>query len=41
MASAIIQDAKRTAREYTFEHFKAMVYLITGGLDFTKVNPAC
>lgn len=39
--NSVIQAAKRKARGYKFEHFKTMVYLITGRLDFSKVNPAC
>ncbi len=39
--NSVIQAAKRKARGYKLEHFKTMVYLITGGLDFNKVNPAC
>jgi len=39
--NSVVQAAKRKARGYKFEHFKTMVYLITGGLDFGKVNPAC
>ena len=38
--NSIVQAAKRKARGYKFKHFKTIVYLITGGLDFSKVNPA-
>ena len=39
--NSVVQAAKRKARGYKFKHFKTIVYLITGGLDFNKVNPAC
>jgi transposase len=39
--NSVVQAAKRKARGYKFEHFKTIVYLITGGLDFSKVNLAC
>lgn len=39
--NSVVQAAKRRARGYKFKHFKTIVYLITGGLDFSKVNPAC
>lgn len=39
--NSVVQAAKRKARGYKFEHFKTIAYLITGGLDFSKVNPAC
>jgi transposase len=32
---------KRRARGYKFKHFRTIVYLITGGLDFSKVSSAC
>jgi transposase len=38
--NSVVQAAKRKARGYKFKHFKTIVYLITGGLDFGKVNPA-
>lgn len=38
--NSVVQAAKRRARGYKFKHFKTIVYLITGGLDFGKVNPA-
>ena len=38
--NSIVQAAKRKARGYKFKHFKTIVYLITGGLDFSKVNSA-
>ena len=37
--NSIIQAAKRKARGYKIEHFKVMAYLLTGNLDFHKVNP--
>ena len=36
--NSVVQAAKRKARGYKFKHFKTIVYLITGGLDFSKVN---
>ena len=39
--NSVVQAAKRKARGYKFKHFKTIVYLITGGLDFSRVNPAC
>lgn len=39
--NSVVQAAKRKARGYKFKHFKTIVYLITGGLDFSKLNPAC
>lgn len=39
--NSVVQAAKRKARGYKFKHFKTIVYLITGGLDFSKVNAAC
>jgi len=39
--NSVVQAAKRKARGYKIKHFRTMVYLITGGLDFSKINPAC
>ena len=39
--NSVVQAAKRRARGYKFKHFRTIVYLITGGLNFSKVNPAC
>jgi transposase len=39
--NSVVQAAKRKARGYKFKHFKTIVYLITGGLNFSKVNSAC
>jgi transposase len=39
--NSVVQAAKRKARGYKFKHFKTIVYLITGGLDFSKLNTAC
>lgn len=36
--NSVLQAAKRKARGYKFKHFKTIAYLITGGLDFSKVN---
>jgi transposase len=37
--NSIVQAAKAKARGYnTFKHFKNIIYLITGNLDFRKVN---
>ena len=38
--NSIVQAAKRKARGYKSKHFKTITYLITGGLDFNKINPA-
>ena len=37
--NSVIQAAKRKARGYKFEHFKTMVYLLTGKLNFSLINP--
>ena len=37
--NSVVQAAKRKARGYKFRHFKTIAYLITGKLDFSKVNP--
>ena len=37
--NSVIQAAKRKARGYKSNHFKTIIYLITGGLDFTTLNP--
>jgi transposase len=38
--NSIVQAAKAKARGYnTFKHFKNIIYLITGHLDFSKINP--
>ncbi len=39
--NSVVQAAKKKARGYKFKHFRTIVYLITGGLDFSKVNSAC
>lgn len=39
--NSVIQAAKRKARGYKKPHFKIIVYLLTGKLDFTKVNRLC
>ncbi|WP_422136767.1 ISL3 family transposase [Endozoicomonas sp. ALD040] len=39
--NSVIQAAKRKAREYKKPHFKIMVYLLTGKLDFSRVSEAC
>ena len=39
--NSVIQAAKRKARGYKKPHFKTMVYLLTGKLDFTRVNKSC
>jgi len=40
--NSIIQAAKAKAKGYaTFKHFKNIIYLITGNLDFSKINPKC
>lgn len=37
--NSIVQAAKRKARGYKTKHMKTIAYLITGGLDFAKLNP--
>lgn len=37
--NSIIQAAKRKARGYKSEHFKAMAYLLTGKLNLQQFNP--
>ena len=37
--NSVVQAAKRKARGYKLKHFKTIAYLVTGNLDFTKVNP--
>jgi transposase len=37
--NSVIQTAKRKARGYKIEHLKVMAYLLTGRLNFNKVNP--
>jgi len=39
--NSVVQAAKRKARGYKFKHFKTILYLITGGLDFRKANSTC
>lgn len=39
--NSVLQAAKRKARGYGREHFKTMAYLLTGKLDFSKVNKLC
>lgn len=39
--NSVIQAAKRKARGYKKPHYKIMVYLLTGKLDFTRVNKTC
>jgi hypothetical protein len=36
--NSIVQAAKRKARGYKTEHMKTIAYLITGGLDFKRIN---
>ena len=38
--NSVVQAAKRKARGYKVKHFKTIIYLVTGGLDFTKLNSA-
>jgi len=39
--NSLIQAAKAKARGYrTFKNFKIVAYLITGGLDFSRINPS-
>lgn len=40
--NSLIQSTKSKARGYsTFKNYKAMIYMVTGGLDFSKVNLHC
>lgn len=39
--NSVLQAAKRKARGYKIQHFKTIAYLLTGKLDFSKVNPNC
>ena len=41
VSRVILQAAKRKARGYKAEHFKIIAYLLTGKLDFSKVNSHC
>jgi transposase len=36
--NSILQAAKRKARGYKFTHFKTIAFLITGKLNFSRVN---
>lgn len=40
--NSVVQAAKAKARGFrTFKHFKIMIYLVTGNLNFKAVNPCC
>ena len=39
--NSVLQAAKRKARGYKVKHFKTIAYLLTGKLDFSKINPNC
>jgi len=39
--NSVLQAAKRKARGYKYAYFKTIAYLITGKLDFSKVNKFC
>jgi transposase len=39
--NSILQAAKRKARGYKIQHFKTIAYLLTGKLDFSKINKNC
>ena len=39
--NSVLQAAKRKARGYGEKHFQTIAYLITGKLDFSKVNRYC
>ncbi len=39
--NSVLQAAKRKARGYKKPHFKIIAYLLTGKLDFSKVNSHC
>jgi transposase len=36
--NSVLQAAKRKARGYKRNHFKTIAYLLTGRLDFSKIN---
>ena len=38
--NSVVQAAKRKARGYKVDHFKTIIYLVIGGLDFSKLNSA-
>jgi len=38
MEYLMLQAAKRKARGYKRKHFKTIAYLLTGKLDFSKIN---
>jgi transposase len=37
--NSVVQAAKRKARGYKFNHFRIITFLLTGKLDFSKLNP--
>ena len=39
--NSVLQAAKRKARGYKKQHFQTIAYLLTGKLDFSKVNKFC
>ncbi len=39
--NSVLQAAKRKARGYKLDHFKTIAYLMTGKLDFSRVNKFC
>jgi len=39
--NSVLQAAKRKARGYKIKHFKTIAYLLTGKLDFSKINENC
>lgn len=39
--NSVLQAAKRKARGYKVQHFKTIAYLLTGKLDFSKININC
>ena len=39
--NSVLQAAKRKARGYKAKHFMTMAYLLTGKLNFSKVNKYC
>lgn len=40
--NSLIQSSKSKARGYsTFKNYKSIIYIVTGDLDFTKVNKHC
>ncbi|HIL79068.1 MAG TPA: hypothetical protein EYG48_09315 [Methylococcales bacterium] len=39
--NSVLQTAKSQARGYKIRHFTIITYLLTGKLDFSKINANC